>query len=60
VRIERRLAEQKEPEPGKTAFHAACADDNRGTMLQDLQREVASMKGVRGESGVSSNRGNGG
>jgi hypothetical protein len=60
VRIERRLAEQKESEPGKTAFPATSADDNMRTMLQDLQREVASLKGVRGESGASNNIGNAG
>ena len=60
VRIERRLAEAHESEPGKTAFPAVSDDDNLRTMLQDLQREVASLKGVHGESGASSNRGNGG
>jgi hypothetical protein len=60
VRIERRLAEAHESEPGKTAFPEVSDDDNLRTMLQDLQREVASRKGVRGESGASSNRGNGG
>jgi hypothetical protein len=60
VRIERRLAEQKESEPTQTAFHAASANDNLRRILQDLQREVASLKGLRGESGAGTNRGNGG
>jgi hypothetical protein len=37
-----------------------CDAGNLRTMLQELQREVASLKGVRGESGASSNIGNGG
>jgi hypothetical protein len=36
VRIERRLAERKESEPGKTALHVASVDDNLRTMLHDL------------------------
>jgi hypothetical protein len=37
VRIERRLAEQKESEHGKTTFPAVSDDENLRTMLHDLQ-----------------------